>query len=245
MRFRPLVLCYHAVSDGWTDPLAVTPAALEAQVRDLLRRGFRPVSAEATLDNAARTLHVTFDDAYRNVASVLPTLARLGVPVTVFACSRYADRGDPLDVPELRGRADGAPGALDTMSWEALREWAERGVTIGSHTCSHPHLPLLDDFELRRELTESKERVEDEIGGPCTTLAYPYGEEDERVRANARHAGYTVGFSLRGENRALDPYAVPRVDVYRPDGKLRFAAKTSVLRAPAVKVLDTVRRREP
>jgi hypothetical protein len=44
-RPRPLVLCYHAVSEHWEDPLAVTLAALERQLRTLLARRYRPVGA--------------------------------------------------------------------------------------------------------------------------------------------------------------------------------------------------------
>ena len=40
-RFRALVLCYHAVSDSWTDELAVPARLLEAHVTSLLRRGYR------------------------------------------------------------------------------------------------------------------------------------------------------------------------------------------------------------
>ena len=42
---RPLVLCYHAVSDTWRHLLSVSAEALEAQLRVLLGRGYRPVGA--------------------------------------------------------------------------------------------------------------------------------------------------------------------------------------------------------
>ena len=45
MASAPLVLCYHAVSDRWPDPLAVPARVLLEQVRRLLGRGLRPVDA--------------------------------------------------------------------------------------------------------------------------------------------------------------------------------------------------------
>jgi peptidoglycan/xylan/chitin deacetylase (PgdA/CDA1 family) len=245
MAFRPLVLCYHAVSDLWDDPLAVAPAAIERQLRMLLRTGFVPIRADEALANRARTMHVTFDDAYRNVGAVVPVLERLGVWSTIFACSDYAAEGRRLDVPELTHRQGAFPGELETMTWETLREVSAAGVEIGSHTASHAHLPALGDAELMRELSESRERIEDELRRPCRLLAYPYGEDDERVRTAARKAGYTTAFTLRWRDAGVCPHALPRVGVFRGDGMLRFALKASPARRPIVTALETLHRRRP
>ena len=50
MASPPLVLCYHAVSDRWPDPLAVPARVLVTQVRRLLGRGLRAVDAGEILD---------------------------------------------------------------------------------------------------------------------------------------------------------------------------------------------------
>lgn len=220
------------MSDGWPDPLAVRPRLFERQLRSLLRRGFRSVPAADALSRTGRLLHVTFDDAFRTVLKALPILERLGAHATVFACSGYAAEGRPLLIRELATRARGYEEELATMDWDALRAAAERGVEIGSHTIGHVHLPQLSDAELRRELDESREQIGDELRRPCRFLAYPFGESDERVEAAARAAGYAAAFSLRPRRGSpLDPYAVPRVDVYRADGPLRFRLKTSGLHA--------------
>jgi peptidoglycan/xylan/chitin deacetylase (PgdA/CDA1 family) len=242
MSFRPLILCYHAVSERWVDQLSVTPNALQMQLSALLRIGFEPVSADGVAANRRRTLHVTFDDAYRSVADVVPMLERLGVRATIFACSGYARQGSPLLIPELAERTGGDPGNLATMPFEQLRELAARGVEIGSHTISHPHLPQLADAELRRELRESRECLEDELGRPCRYLAYPFGEDDERVHAAARDAGYSAAYTLSGPRRPMDLHALPRVDIYRADGRGRFAAKVSPLHRPIQAVLAKARR---
>jgi len=232
MRFGSLVLCYHAVSDTWDDPLATGAATLEAQVKLLLSRGYRPVSAEGALANRQRTLHVTFDDAFRNVAGALGALERLRVPATIFACAGFAEDGAHIRVAELRDRAPANDDELLSMSWDALREVTAHGVEVGSHTVSHAHLPALGEEELRRELRESRERIEDQLRRPCRLLAYPYGQHDVRVRAAARAAGYTAAFALDPPPGAIDPWAVPRVGVYRADAPWRFTLKTTRLRQP-------------
>ena len=192
---RPLVLCYHAVSPDWEHRLAIQPDLLLRQVRALSR---------------FRRVHVTFDDAFRSAGTVFPDLERLGVPVQIFVCTRYALVGAPLTIPELAGDD---PEQLSTMNWDELREQAARGVAIGSHAVSHPHLTSLSEDDLRRELNESKEEIEDRLGRPCEDLAYPYGEHDERVRAAVRAAGYRRAYALRGSRS--DAYAAPRLDLYR------------------------------
>jgi peptidoglycan/xylan/chitin deacetylase (PgdA/CDA1 family) len=192
---RPLVLCYHAVSPTWEHRLSIHPDLLLRQVRALSR--FRQV-------------HVTFDDAFRSAGTVFPDLERLGLPVQIFVCTKYALVGAPLTIPELAGDD---PEQLATMNWDELREQAARGVAIGSHAVSHPHLTTLSEDDLRRELNESKEEIEDRLGRPCEDLAYPYGEHDQRVRAAARAAGYRRAYALRGSRS--DAYAAPRLDLYR------------------------------
>lgn len=157
-----------------------------------------------------RRVRASFDDAFRNAATVFPELERAGVPIQIFVCTGYAQDGAPLSIPELSGDD---PEQLATMTWDELRMHAERGVTVSSHTVSHPHLTRLSDGELRRELVASKQQFEDELGRPCRELAYPYGEHDERVRAAVRRAGYERAYGLKEDGR--DPYALRRLDLYR------------------------------
>lgn len=149
------------------------------------------------------------------------------MPVTIFACSGYAQDGRPLDVPELAAEARAFPDELSTMDWEMLRGCADRGVEIGSHTKTHPHLPELADDELARELRESRDAIEYWLGRACRFLAYPYGEENARVRRAARAAGYEAAFALKSDERDFDRFALPRVALFRGDRRLRATLKTT------------------
>jgi peptidoglycan/xylan/chitin deacetylase (PgdA/CDA1 family) len=218
---RPLVLCYHAVSDTWPNRLSVSPGAFESQLSLLLRNGYRPVDAATAVTGEGKLLHVTFDDAFTSVRNALPVLERLGVPATVFACSGYADDPRPLGVPELHTHAE----ELRTMSWDELRGLEEQGVAVESHTVSHPHLPSLSDDELADELGVSKRRLEEELGRPCRFLAYPFGDCDDRVRSAARAAGYEAAFGLPGDPTGHDPFDAFRVGVWNGDSARNVAFK--------------------
>ena len=188
--FRPLILCYHAVSDTWDDPLATPIAQFEQQLQTLIGRGFRGASAEEVVrrPEGRRLLHVTFDDAFRSVENAVPILERLKLPATVFVCSDLAGSGQQLLVTELQRVRQ--VDELATLDWDSLRALTRDGlIEVGSHTSSHAHLTRLADDDLHRELAGSKAAIEAELGRSCPFIAYPYGEHDERVRQRRPEGG--------------------------------------------------------
>jgi peptidoglycan/xylan/chitin deacetylase (PgdA/CDA1 family) len=232
-----LVLCYHAVSDTWPSPAAISTSALDAQLRFLLRRGYRPLPLSAALDRDAprRALAVTFDDAYASILEAgLPILERLGVPGTVFVPTGPASAGGRMTWSELAQWVGSEhESELRCMTWEELRRLSERGWEVGSHTCSHPHLTEIGEDRARAELRDSRAACEEELQRPCTALAYPFGSYDATVKELAAAAGYRtavtlderIAASLRGRGRL----EVPREAIYRSTGWVAFAAKTSRL----------------
>jgi len=226
-----LVLCYHAVSEDWRAVLSVRPDALERQLESLVRRGYRGAtfSQAVTGPTAERTLAVTFDDAFRSVGELAqPILSRLGLPGTVFVPTRFPDSGRPLGWPGMEDWADAPPaGELEALSWSELRELAEGGWEIGSHTRSHPRLTTLQDGELDEELAGSRRECEQRLGRACASIAYPFGDVDARVVQAARAAGYVTGAALPPRAHRVRPLEWPRVGVYPVDDPRRFAVKTS------------------
>jgi len=121
------------------------------------------------------------------------------------------------------------------LRWPQLQELAAAGWEIGSHTCSHPHLSTLGDEDLRRELQTSRAVIEDRLGIPCHTLAYPYGDHDERVVEETEAAGYHWACALPAQAMASHRLRVQRVGVYRGETWLRHRAKVSPLVRRALK----------
>ena len=147
-----LVLCYHGVSEDWPADFSISPGRLADQVRWFLDRGYRPATFTDAVTGAAgdRALAVTFDDAYRSVARLaLPLLRELGAPGTVFAPTAFVGDTTPRgwDGTDMWADGDWAEELL-VMGWPELRELAEAGWEIGSHTKTHPRLPALGDAEL-------------------------------------------------------------------------------------------------
>ena len=237
-----LILCYHAVSDRWDASIAVPPQRLHTQVAALLSRGYRATTfTRAVLDPPSlRTLAVTFDDAYRSVLELArPVLDELGVVASVYVPTDFAGQATPMSWPGIDMWLGGPhEHELLPLGWDELGQLADGGWEVGSHTRSHPHLTMLaDEDALAAELTDSRAAVTRELGRPCRSIAYPYGDMDRRVVEMARLTGYEAAGAI-GSTRPPSPLDWPRVGVYHRDGTRRFAFKAS----PAVRRL---RRRGP
>ena len=226
-----LVLCYHAVSERWRSPLTISPGAMEDQLERVLARGYEPVTFSTSVLHppAARTLAVTFDDAFRSVRDIaLPVLRRLGVPATVFAPTALVGRPEPMAWAGLEAWARG-PHAdeLRVLGWDDLAGLAAAGWEIGSHTRTHPRLPGLDDEALARELHGSRTDCEAALARPCRALAYPYGAVDARVVRAAAAAGYQAAASPLGRPLGHPALAFARIGLYERDERARLRAKLS------------------
>jgi peptidoglycan/xylan/chitin deacetylase (PgdA/CDA1 family) len=228
-----LVLCYHAVSERWPATLSVTPAQLESQLGLLARRGYRgvPFADVATGRATGKVVSVTFDDAYRSVLELaLPIMSALGMPGSVYAPTSFVGRGGPMSWPGIEQWVGGPhQEELTCMSWDELGRLAEAGWEVGSHTRTHPHLTELGDGELREELGGSRGDCEEALGAPCRTLAYPYGDWDERVARAAADAGYEAACTLPSRLHVPAALSWPRVGVYNADDQRRFRLKVSPL----------------
>jgi peptidoglycan/xylan/chitin deacetylase (PgdA/CDA1 family) len=109
------------------------------------------------------------------------------------------------------------PDALLSADTAELDEVARLpGVTLASHTWSHPNLTRLDDAALREELMRSLAWLEDRDGDTARWLAYPYGIFDDRVAAAAAEAGYEAALRVGGgwlPRERPDPFRLPRLNV--------------------------------
>jgi peptidoglycan/xylan/chitin deacetylase (PgdA/CDA1 family) len=228
-----IVLAYHAVADDFPAPLAVTPAALRNQLTLLVERGYRGAtfSELAAAGGKGKLLAVTFDDAYRSVsARAAPILESLGLPGTVFAPTSYMGTERPMSWPGIDRWLE-TPHAVELvpMSWDEVRSLAESGWEVGSHTATHPRLTSLDDGRLDEELRISREECAERIGRPCTSLAYPYGDHDDRVVEAAGRAGYAWAATLPARLGRAQALRWPRIGVYDSDDLRRFRLKVSPL----------------
>lgn len=110
-----------------------------------------------------------------------------------------------------------APAHLRTaLEGQVAQIAALAGVTLGSHTWSHPNLTRLPAEALRRELEEPWAWLRKRFPSAIPWIAYPYGLADLRVAAAAAAAGYAGGLLVAGgasRSHAVPAYDLPRLNV--------------------------------
>lgn len=122
-----------------------------------------------------------------------------------------------------RNLPDGHPFRL--MTWDQTRAIEARGVAIGSHTVTHAILAHETEAAARREIVESRQVLERELGHAVRTFAYPNGGPGfflPRDEAILEESGYDVAFSMiRGRHRSGgNAFAIRRIPVGREEGWL-------------------------
>lgn len=132
------------------------------------------------------------------------------------------------------------------MDWDGVRTIAADPLcTIGAHTMTHPALARLQPDAALREMRDSAERIEAEIGKRPTSLAFPYGYRAAAAEREARlagEAGFASSFTTRPgyvpENGTR--HGLPRVSVNGLFQELRFL---EVLLTPGLwKLRDRLRK---
>ena len=215
------ILCYHEVHPEWRSPLAVTPEDLAEHMAWLTRarRVLDLDAAIAAMDRRGRlprgTAAVTFDDGFSGVYDhAFRLLAGLRIPATVFLVAATLEEGGKA-VDWVRTPPS---WPLRTLTIEEVRELRAAGIRFGSHSHAHRILTELGEEECERDLRRSREVLEDLLGEPVTTLAYPGGRHDRSVRRAARRAGFGYAFALPERREMASVMSIPRVGVYRGNG---------------------------
>ena len=87
------------------------------------------------------------------------------------------------------------------LSWDSLKQYADRGYEIASHSVTHAHLAIMDTANMLYELQKSRQDILDHLGAKYTFSAeVPFGIDDPRVMKTA----LPVYPSLR--NQMPEPY---------------------------------------
>lgn len=189
---RVPILMYHDVLEKSEVFFDLQPEDFEGHLKTLLKNGLTPVSPDQLVHHLRtgsplpeKPVVLSFDDGYAgHYTHVYPLLKKYQVPAVFFV---------------FPGKVDGKVVGRSTLSWEQLRTMAaDPLITIASHSVTHPtDLRALDDQALVYEVTESKRRLEEELGVPIRYFSYPTGYYDERVSQAVAKAGYLAAFTMR------------------------------------------------
>ena len=195
----PSFLMLHSVSKDVVDPCCpnntIRPGELDALIAKLLKGGYRfRKFCEAAADPGRRDVVLTFDDGYAdNFTELMPILKRHGVPATCFVTSRF---GDPRFLSKAQLREIDASGLVE----------------IGGHTSDHCVLTSVSLAEAQRQIRDNKQDLEEILGHPIVSFAYPCGGENDVIVEAVRKAGYRFAAAMMKKMRPVetDPYRIHR-----------------------------------
>ena len=96
------------------------------------------------------------------------------------------------------------------LTWDEVRQCADNGIEIGSHTYTHDVVSTISDpAVLAFELAESRRDMEARLGRPVGILALPNGQGNARVNAAATAAGYTQVLYVGNKTNLLTALQAP------------------------------------
>src|SRR5438270_1012985 len=212
---QTIIFCYHLLVDKVRYPgTEITPAAFEAQMKELKDRGITVISLQDLLawkrgekNIPPRCAVITFDDGYKSQYEVAwPILKKYGYPFTMF-----------IYTEGVRGGSLGGGGAI---TWEQLADMRDNGIDIEAHSATHQDLreghtitlaspggkktrtkltgPQYEQW-VQNEVVGSKELLEQRLGIKVNCFAVPFGNYNEHVKELARNAGYEAMFTVYGQ----------------------------------------------
>ncbi len=181
---RGRILAYHSVGTPEWGVNDVTPGDFERHLQIAVDDGWSfATPAEVMAEPDKPQLALTFDDGLTSVlANALPVLRHHGVPATAFVVTGWAD-----------GQISDSYLRL-VLDWQGLSALQEGGITLASHSLTHPDFGRLEAGEARRELEVSRERLHHVLGVETSEFAIPLGQSRNWSPAAglaAAEAGYT------------------------------------------------------
>src|SRR5437870_7362954 len=212
---QTIIFCYHLLVDKVRYPgTEITPAAFEAQMKELKDRGITVIPMQDLLawkrgerDVPPRWAVISFDDGWKSQYEVAwPIMKKFGYPFTMF-----------IYTEGVRGGSLGGGGAI---TWEQLAEMRDNGVDIQAHSATHQDLreghtitlaspggkktrtkltgPQYEQW-VQNEVVGAKELLEQRLGIKVNCFAVPFGNYNEHVKELARNAGYEAMFTVYGQ----------------------------------------------
>jgi peptidoglycan/xylan/chitin deacetylase (PgdA/CDA1 family) len=180
----PILLYHHIANDSGSNRYYVSVENFRQQMLFLQQQGYTSITpatlVEALVHGAQlppRPVVITFDDGNLDVyTTAFPIMRELG-----FVGAFY-----------IVGNRLGADGFVGTAE---LSELVNAGWEVGSHSMTHADLTL-DHTILRAEILESRLALEEALGVPVRSLAYPFGMADEVVMDKTEDYGYVAGMGL-------------------------------------------------
>jgi peptidoglycan/xylan/chitin deacetylase (PgdA/CDA1 family) len=224
------VLVYHRVNDELKDSVTVSVKQFREQI--LFVKKYYEVFDLHELPNLSSkklkrpVVAVTFDDGYADNFEAARFLAENNIRASFFVTTRIVGTEYPFphDLKRLGVR-------IPTLSWDQIKQMANWGHIISSHTAHHPNLSTLDDEQAISQIKMGQDDLVNKLGEKASTqlFAYPHGRKEDLpsgARKDLPNLDIKFCFSAYGGiNYAdFDPYDINRQGIDNDFSLLAFRA---------------------
>ncbi|HLO28603.1 MAG TPA: polysaccharide deacetylase family protein [Anaerolineales bacterium] len=196
------ILMYHSISPKASRkfrPFALSPELFGAHLAYLYENSYTPLSVSqwatalqgGTSQLPARPVVITFDDGFLDFYhAALPVLLKYGFPATLFIVTGCVEESSHWLKSE---------GEMNRkmLKWSHILEIDQAGIECGAHTHRHADLDIVSPNMVRKEITLSKEILEQKLGHAVATFSYPYGHYDQRVRDVVEQSAFQAACAVR------------------------------------------------
>lgn len=201
-----------------------------------------------------KALIITFDDGHKGNYRLLPIIKKYGVPITIFLCSgiigtnrhfwfKHTPSGHSVEklkkIPNKERlyllKEEGFEQTKEFPSRQALSieeiEKMKGRVDFQSHTMFHPCLPRCTHLEAKKEIFDSKYKLEHELQLNIFAISYPNGDYSDRDIRLCKDAGYKCGVTVDdGFNTIMtDPFKLKRLSLNDTNDLNELIVKSSGL----------------
>jgi peptidoglycan/xylan/chitin deacetylase (PgdA/CDA1 family) len=212
---RGRILAYHSVGTPEWGVNDVSPGEFERHLQIAVDDGWSfATPAEVIAEPDKPQLALTFDDGLASVlANAAPVLRHHGIPATMFVVTGWADGQPPRGQEHL------------VLDWQGVSALRQAGLSLASHSVTHPDFGRLEPGEARRELEVSRERLRSMLDVDTAEFAIPLGQSRNWTPAAgqaAAEAGYTTVYAQAVSTRPEG--TVARTFITRIDRPMLFRA---------------------
>ncbi|MCO6498407.1 MAG: polysaccharide deacetylase family protein [Chitinophagaceae bacterium] len=219
------VLCYHHIRDpkpGQSETFrsySVSPAQFAEQMKALHDSGYQTILPDQLYNYLAygdplpeKPVMLTFDDTDGEQYTIgAKEMDKYGFKGVFFIMT--------ISINKPR-----------YMSKEELKDLAQNGHAIESHTWDHKNVKKYDETDFENQLMKPKKTIEDITGKSAAYFAYPYGIWDNNAIELLKKADFKLAFILSTKRDSANPlYTVRRMIVpgtWSTQGMMKAMKKT-------------------
>ncbi len=131
----------------------------------------------------------------------------------------------------LGGAGELKPLSGEVLDWAMVRAMAGAGFEIGAHTVHHAVLTHESQEGIDLEICGSKRAIEEQVGRPVRSFAYPNGFYDERVVASLVRHGFATAVTTEDvPNRAgANPFEIKRKTLWENFSRGPFGYSSALM----------------